>query len=300
MSEIGFSRELIDTVLCRRDGSPVTLSDTDGAEFIQNGLLTCDQCGTAYRLRDGILDTINEVNGIGEDMQREIDARDKDAEHYDEFADQDWYRLEIPTTMAHLDGIDGQRMIEFGSGTGRFTVELTKRVGSLTAVDFSRASLDVLQRKFSNQPSIGLIQGDVTQMKFQPESYDVAVSTQLLQHIPSAEKRRDFLQVAYDCLKPGGYFLLTAYYQGIRRRLCGHPAEGCHESGIFFHYFTQEEVRREFSRLFEVEHIHPFLFHVPLLWRQEFKHPWIGKVCARTPLLKQFGSLILVRAIKRG
>ena len=151
----------------------------------------------------------------------------------------------------------------------------------------------------SDQPAIGLIQGDVTQVKLQPEEFDVAFSAQLLQHIPSEEKRRDFLQVAYDSLKPDGHILLTAYYHDMRRRLSGQPREGYHESGIFFHYFTKRELYREVSRLFKVDHMHPFLFHVPLIWRREFNHPWVGKVCASTPFLKEFGSLILVRAVKQ-
>jgi SAM-dependent methyltransferase len=157
-----------------------------------------------------------------------------------------------------------------------------------------------LQGKLDRQPLIGLIQGDVTRLEFEPEAFDVAVSTQLLEHIPSEEQRRCFLQTAYDCLKPGGYFLLTAYYQDMRRRIKGQPREGFHESGIFFHYFTKKELRREFSRLFEVVHLHPFLFHVPVVWRLEFTRPWVGTICERTPFLKEFGSLILIKAVKQG
>lgn len=300
MTSIGFARDLVRLLRCRLDGGFLSPSGTDTEPFLSSGVLACNHCGARYALTSGILDTRLTKADLSEVMEQERAARDEGAGEYDAYTEQAWYRAEIPSTLEHLTDLDGKLVAEFGSGTGRFTTTLVEKAAAVIAIDFSQASHQVLMTKLGDHRNVGLVCGDVSQVKLAPESVDIAVSTQLLQHIPTQEKRRTFLENVYSCLKPGGYFLLTAYYQDMRRRMTRQPQEGIHDSGIFFHHFSRRELQREFSRYFDVVLVKPFLFHVPMIWRLEAEFPWIGTVCDRTPFLREFGSLIMIKGFKRG
>ena len=299
MRSFGFARSLIELVKCRRDGGDLALSDANGDEYVTSGLLTCGTCGARYRLDGGVIDTNRELQDLIEPMLQEREARDREAEEYDAYTEQPWYRLEVPSTMAELSDIDGKLVAEFGSGTGRFTTELIRAGGTVVAIDFSGASHRVLQKKLTGPSPLGLIREDVAHVRLKPGSFDVAVSAQLLQHIPTDEARQAFFKNAWSCLKPGGCFLLTAYFQEMRRRLRHLPQEGVHDSGIFFHHFTREELQRDLSPLFDIQILEPFLYHVPWIWRLDNVFPWISTLSGKTPLLREFGSLIMFKGTKK-
>ncbi len=296
----GFPRELLEKVKCPFDGGDLGVREIRANnEKILEAEISCSSCPGQYSLCDGILDLLRSGPEITEEMRKEIDSRDVHAQEYDDFTDQPWYELEIPSTMEHLADIDGKMMIEFGSGTGRITLEILKKAAGLIAVDFSRSSHIILSEHLSEEDNIGLVFGDVTKSRFAPGVFDIAVSTQLLEHIPSKELRHDFLRAVDECLKPDGYFLCTAYYYDLRQRFWRHPKEGFHESGIFYHYFNKKEIREQFSRVFEISDIHTFLSHFPKIWRLQFTMPWLIKFFEKTPFFREFGSLILVKAVKK-
>jgi SAM-dependent methyltransferase len=256
------------------------------------------KCSREYGVRDGILDMMDKTIDVAQEAKQEIIARDEDAWTYDGFTDQDWYRLEIPSTMEYLSNLYEKVAVEFGCGTGRFTTEIVSRAKSLLAIDFSRDSLLVLCGKIPERKCLGLIQGDVTNIKLQKDEFEIAISTQVLEHIPSHNLRLNFLNMVRDSLALGGTFLCTAYYQDMRRRLKFQPREGFHESGVFFHYFNRKELQRDFSKGFVISELHPFLFHVPLIWRLELNRRWLTSFFQKTPFLKEFGSLVLVKCFK--
>ncbi len=297
----GFPRKLLDKVRCPLDGGDIRIIEERefSDERIFEAHLTCSDCAASFRIEDGILDLLSNGAEVPEEMKQEVEARDDDADEYDDFTDQPWYRLEIPITIEHLSDLENREIAEFGSGTGRITLKIIKKAAATIAIDFSRLSLHRLARRLSEADNIGLILGDITGLRFRPACFDIAVSTQVLEHIPSPQLRGDFMNVVRNCLRPDGYFLCTAYYHDMRRRLRREPREGFHESGIFYHYFNKPELFELFSACMKVTQIHTFLSHVPMVWRLQFIFPRLIGFFEKTPFLREFGSLILVKAAKK-
>jgi len=296
----GFASALIKQIKCAHDSGDLALSRKAAEQaFIIDADLVCVSCRREYRISEGILDMMDGMPHLAREVRQEITARDEEAQTYDSFTSQDWFKLEIPSTMEHLSDLRGKAAVEFGSGTGRFTTEIVEQARSLLAVDLSRESLLVLSGKVPEGRCLGLVQADVTSMKLQSDEFDIAVSTQVLEHIPTRELRLKFLEMVRKSLAPGGFFLCTAYYQDMRRRLKLQPREGFHDSGVFFHYFNRRELRQDFSPGFLISELRPFLFHVPLIWRLELKHHWLTVLFDKIPFLKEFGSLVLAKCVKR-
>ncbi len=296
----GFPTSLLRKIRCPRDGGGLILREpvnpADG--LIVGGRVSCDECRFEYRISGGILDLLAGRGDIDETMQREIEARNMDAGSYDQFTRQKWYRLEIPSTLEHLEDIDGKKVVEFGSGTGRFSIEIAKRASSLLAIDFSLASHRVHERLISEDGRVGLVLADVCTTRLEPETFDIAVSMQLLEHIPSERQRADFLRIVHECLKPGSSLICTAYHMDMARRILRRPKEGHHNSGIFFHYFHNDELKEMFSEHFRIVEIYPILSHFPIIWRLQFKFPWLIGFLERTPFFREFCGLTLIKAVK--
>lgn len=112
--------------------------------------------------------------------------------------------------MGHLSEISPKEIIELGCGAGRGAGELLKRYPDtrLTAIDYSPLSVEKAAEY--NKAMIGsgrckVQQGDVSDLQFEENSYDLATAFETIYFWPGLE--RCFAQVA-KILKQGGYFLI--------------------------------------------------------------------------------------------
>src|SRR5207248_1373217 len=120
------------------------------------------------------------------------------------------------------------------------------------ALDFSLQSLLVLRRKMPRdlQKKILLIQADVCAPPLVRGLFTKAVSFQVLEHLPTAEARRQAASAVAELLAPGGSFTCTVYNwsKGKQRdaaRGIGDNThkEGFHESNIYYYNFEEPELR---------------------------------------------------------
>jgi SAM-dependent methyltransferase len=72
-------------------------------------------------------------------------------------------------------------------------------------VDISERQLERARRLV---PQARFVRGDVTEVAFEPESFDAVVSLFVLGHVPRA-KQRPLLERIFGWLRPGGWFLGT-------------------------------------------------------------------------------------------
>jgi ubiquinone/menaquinone biosynthesis C-methylase UbiE len=116
-------------------------------------------------------------------------------------------RLEAAIGHA-LSELAGKRVLEAGSGAGRFTEILLKHGAVVSSFDFSNA---VEANYDNNMPSdrLTLFQADIGRIPFAAEQFDVVVCLGVLQHTPST--RRSLTELAR-VLKPGG-LLVTDHYK---------------------------------------------------------------------------------------
>jgi SAM-dependent methyltransferase len=106
-----------------------------------------------------------------------------------------------------LDQLAGKRVLEAGSGAGRFTEVLLKYGAEVYSFDYSSA----VEANFgNNMPNerLTLFQADIRQIPFSDDMFDAVVCLGVLQHTPStAGSLRELARV----LKPGGVLVSDHY-----------------------------------------------------------------------------------------
>lgn len=295
---LGFARELLQLIRCPQDEG-VLLLPGGGDEAIRSGEVHCAQCGNVYPIRNGILDLMPGREVIDPISAHEIRSRDDEAENYHTYCTTTSDGKEIPPTLELVACVAGKKMVELGCGTGRYSARLSREASQFIGVDFSINSLAVLAKSLPSGGSTGLVRADATRFKTVTGHFDLVLSAQLLQHLPSPEKREDLYRNVARQLCSGGAFVCNAYHYHLSLRLTRQPREGYHESGIFYHRFTKQELAEEIGRHLQVESARPISIHIPFSASLRFNSVWLSRKLESVPLVNSLGELLLVKAQKR-
>lgn len=110
--------------------------------------------------------------------------------------------------------VRGRRVLEAGSGAGRFTEVLLKHGALLDSFDFSAA----VEANAANNGShaFTLVQADIRSMPFAHNSYDYVVCLGVLQHTPDTEES---IAKLWEMVRPGGHLLIDHYKWNLWLRL---------------------------------------------------------------------------------
>jgi SAM-dependent methyltransferase len=103
--------------------------------------------------------------------------------------------------------MDGQRVLEAGSGAGRFTEVLIETGATLFSFDFSTA-VDANFLNNGQAPNLHLSQSDILRVPFAAGSFDKVICLGVLQHTPHPEA--SFRSLARQ-VKPGGELVVDVY-----------------------------------------------------------------------------------------
>jgi SAM-dependent methyltransferase len=290
----GFPSRLLTKVRCPTDGGQLTARGGD--ERIRKGLLECFRCGARYSVEGGIADLLAGQPPVQGSARREIFARDQEATTVDRRHSANRDDMEILSTLAGLH-LSGRSVVDLGCGTGRITSKVIGTAGSVLAVDYSRASLEVFAAKIPDDVEVGLVLADAVRAPLTPDAFDVALSTQVIEHIPTTEERSTFLELVRQGIRMDGVFVCTVYHHDLRSRLGRIRREGIHESGIFYKRFTRREIEAEVARHFEEVAVRPIKVAIPYLVRLPL--PWgpVSRALERVPLVNNLGHLL--RAVAR-
>jgi len=138
-------------------------------------------------------------NNVFEQMAKRYDSED---------------RIELAKVIVNeikpkLQNSQSKSLIDYGSGTGLISLELTDMVDSITLVDSSEQMLEVAKAKISKK---GITNSTVLYSDFTKETVDlkadiVLVSLVLL-HIPDTKK---ILQELYNVLNSGGKLIIIDF-----------------------------------------------------------------------------------------
>ncbi|MFI8933305.1 class I SAM-dependent methyltransferase [Streptomyces sp. NPDC053474] len=102
----------------------------------------------------------------------------------------------------------GEKVLDIGCGTGRFTVPMADKGADVSGLDISRPMLDVAERKLRERGlSADLREGDMAHLPFADASFDTVTSMLALMHIPLQDRPAVFAEV-HRVLRPGGRMLL--------------------------------------------------------------------------------------------
>ena len=147
--------------------------------------------------------------------------------------------------MEHLSEILPGEIIELGCGAGRNAGELLKRYpdARLTAIDYSPLSVEKAAKYNKTRIDSGrcrVQQGDVSDLQFEENSYDLATAFETIYFWPGLE--RCFTQVA-NILKQGGFFLICNESNG--KDTAGKKFEGIIDGMICY---TPEQIRKALKK----------------------------------------------------
>ena len=95
------------------------------------------------------------------------------------------------------------RLLELGSGAARGPTRMLAEAGSLTGIDISMEQVRAARRRC---PDATFIRADMTEISFEPESFDAVVSVYAFNHLPRADLPL-LLDRCSVWLRPGGYLV---------------------------------------------------------------------------------------------
>jgi ubiquinone/menaquinone biosynthesis C-methylase UbiE len=295
---LSFPAGLIGLVLCPRDFGTLTFCDPPGATQVATGAAQCERCGVRYEIVQGILRLLPSQKPLDSATRDEQKVRDQKADRYDSHFSEVANRAELSAILAESSLLPNGTILDLACGTGRVTVRLLQRGQKVLAADLSEESLRVLSQKIGFNTNVGLIWSNATQLRIAPETVDLAVSTQLFEHIPTIAQRAEFLEWVHAALKPKGIFLLTAYYYSSLRRFLRKQQEGFHDGGIFYRRFTRAEIESEMSGFFRIAKLRPIQIDPRLLPSSLPETSWLAAALEKTFLRELVGQLLFVKASK--
>lgn len=103
--------------------------------------------------------------------------------------------------------LTGTNILEAGSGAGRFTEVLVKTKANLYSFDYSLA-VDANFRNNGTNSNLKLFQGDIFNIPFKPEGFDIVICLGVIQHTP--DPKRAFFSLV-EQVKPGGKIYIDVY-----------------------------------------------------------------------------------------
>jgi ubiquinone/menaquinone biosynthesis C-methylase UbiE len=114
------------------------------------------------------------------------------------------------------DGFAG-KILDVPAGTGILTVEKYKRLtnSKIVCVDYSNDMLEIAKKRFDGLENVECRQGDVGNMPFEDEAFDMVLSMNGFHAFP--DKERAFIEINR-VLKNGGIFTGCFYVKGITKR----------------------------------------------------------------------------------
>ncbi|MDB5284855.1 MAG: bioC [Bacteroidota bacterium] len=103
--------------------------------------------------------------------------------------------------------LKGLKVLEVGSGAGRFTELLVESGAEVHSVDLS-AAVEVNKENIGDHPNYTIAQASVYELPFLKESFDAVLCLGVIQHTPNSEKT---IETLYSMVKPGGLLSIDHY-----------------------------------------------------------------------------------------
>lgn len=294
-----------DFLRCPYDQSSLQNSPAGDSNQL-NGHLGCPVCARRYPVEEGVIDFLA-GSSLVELQESEKEARNQAADAYSENEpNSDLY--EQPALLQAMAAGPEDVAIDLGCGTGRMTRLFQPHVRLTIALDLARLAVLRLGRRLppEHRRRTLLIAGDLTAPPLAPGLCTRAVSSQVLEHLPTAELRSRAFRAAADLLAPGGTLSCTLFNWSIwkqrdaRKGIGDYTAkEGLHCKGIYYYNYTAPEMRELLTAAGLVpEYIHGSILGIPgsrLLG--PLAHP-LKRWLSRTFLGPKLGYLLLCHARK--
>ena len=183
---------------------PICTACAFQAQNLENGELHCGACNAIYPLKQGLPRFVPQDNYAASfGFQWNQHARTQLDSHTGRSISRD--RL-FGVTGWPTD-LRGQRILEAGSGAGRFTEVLVSTGADVYSFDYSLA-VEANAASNGENANLHLSQGDIFRIPFPPGGFDKVMCLGVIQHTPDPA-------LAFRCLaaqvKPGGELAIDVY-----------------------------------------------------------------------------------------
>jgi SAM-dependent methyltransferase len=193
---------------CRSRILAISETGVTKGRVIENGKIGCEACGAKYPIVAGIprfVPVSNYAESFG--FQWNIHARTQLDSHSGLPISED----RVWAALGGKEDLRGQRVLEAGSGAGRFTEILAASGADLFTFDYSSA-VDANARNNETSSNVHFFQGDIFNIPLTEASFDKVICLGVLQHTPDP-------QAAFRSLtkyvKPGGVLAVDVYRRDL-------------------------------------------------------------------------------------
>jgi SAM-dependent methyltransferase len=286
---------LLSSLWCPQDHGVLGLHIQESTETeVLGGAMQCGICGCAFPIDLGIPRFLTaQENELCALQKTEMETRDNDYRASRDRLVDAWHAPEFDAIRAALGDSSGLSILDAGCGVGKFNRAI-RNAERVLAIDFSWEALIRFQKPVCS--SLGLVQSDITRMPVRNQVFDVALSCQVLSHLPTPELRSQFLSELARVLKPGGRLILTAMHYSFRYRRRHVPQEAMKE-GSFYHRFDVEEFRELLSERFTILSLHGYWIYLPktywLFLALGKKNVYWDRIWRSLPLSLTYGKYLL-------
>lgn len=121
-------------------------------------------------------------------------------------------QLEFYITMNYIRryASKGDKILEVGAGTGRYSLALAKEGMDVTAVELVEKNLEILRENGRNLKNISSYQGDATDLsRFPDDSFDVTLLFGPMYHLYEKDEVNCAIDEAVRVTKPGGVLMFA-------------------------------------------------------------------------------------------
>lgn len=178
-----FTKHIVHLV-CPACTGTLEVKNADGVEKVEEGTIVCTSCGASYPIVRGIprfVPTDHYTQAFGYQWLQHAKTQ------YDSYTkmpvSENRIRIETkwPVTLA------SEKILEVGSGSGRFTEQLIKKKAFIASFDASVA-VEANYASHGNNPLVLIVQADIYNLPFRDAYFDKMVCIGVLQHTPDPKK----------------------------------------------------------------------------------------------------------------
>lgn len=177
----------------------------DGSRLVNGGGVLTSESGRSYPIVHGIPRFVGEEN-YSDDFGAQWNRFPKT--QLDSYTGLDISESRLARCLrSDLTTLKGKKVLEVGSGAGRFTEILVKYGAIVHSLDYSSA-VEANALNNGDNEDLTLVQADVRKIPFPKSSYDYVVCLGVLQHTPSPEES---VKCLWEMVRPGGGLVIDHY-----------------------------------------------------------------------------------------
>lgn len=99
----------------------------------------------------------------------------------------------------------GQRVLDIACGRGEVVLQSAMRGAYAVGIDYAQASMDIAKEAVGSEAALARM--DATRLAFRPQSFDVALMLDFVEHVYQPDLEASFREIA-GTLKPGGRLVI--------------------------------------------------------------------------------------------